>query len=265
MHNDYIAPCGKWPSVVLPLPKRLSALDQRISEAVNGDDGGTWNPAAPIILASQTSTLTVSAGKIAGGVKTQRGGRIAVSGPPAFVDASDNSTTRSRTLIVPLVPKQANWVADAVATRAVFSAKQGGTVSYVPFGTTLDFAIRGLDVHDGAFLTGVSVQWKCTKSRSVLPGTQPTAEMFRSPLAGGAKQSLFSGGPVSVGAANAAAYFNGGAVQFVPFVPDQHHQIDASSWKYFLRWTEETGVNPSQNVIMSVRLTFTGITSYGYE
>src|SRR4051812_16622967 len=64
-----------WPKGFVPTPSHLRALDQYSSELVNGDEGGTWAPSAPIVLGAYASpSLTLDTASVfSGDVKTVSG------------------------------------------------------------------------------------------------------------------------------------------------------------------------------------------------
>lgn len=74
MHNDYVQPAGLWPEPHAPTPDQLQRLDQTASEAVNGDGGGTWAPASPLVIGG-AGVQSNAAGGFSGPIRTGRNAR----------------------------------------------------------------------------------------------------------------------------------------------------------------------------------------------
>jgi hypothetical protein len=101
-HNDYQLPPSLWTTTTVVTPDMLRQMDQRSSECIDGDNGGTWAPALPIIIGGSGLQLA-GAGLISGGLTTgpraPAGGAIVMpaGGAIGFV-----SGTRSRTIELPI-------------------------------------------------------------------------------------------------------------------------------------------------------------------
>lgn len=52
-HFDYTRPAGVWAAFVPVRASELADLDRKTFKAINGDDGGTWAPSAPIAIGGQ--------------------------------------------------------------------------------------------------------------------------------------------------------------------------------------------------------------------
>lgn len=261
-HRDFIVPNGKWPSGTVPLPKRISALDASIAASLNGDDGGTWNPATPITLVSLTSTFNIDHdGQIAGGVKTQRGGRIVVSAAPIFVNGSDAAVNRTRTVFVPLMPRTATTLR---VPDHVYSSAKGATISYAATGGVIDLPLPPNRLHHGGTLTTATLAWRCGQAHTNVPATQPRVDVFRANVNGTNATSV---GNVSVTASTADGYYNGGLVQALA-ITGMTEVIDTTQYHYFLRWTEEAitnAISPSFNQLVGVTLVFASIPGTSFE
>lgn len=261
MHNDYITPGGKWPNGTPPLPKRISALDIAISQLINGDDGGTYAPLVPITLVSQTSTLTLTLdGQISGGISTQRGGRIAVPSAPRFVNGSDSPTARTRTVLVPLMPRVS---VSTVVPDHVYSAGKAAIVSYAAAGGVFKVPLPSHRMHHGVALTTATLYWRCGLTHGGVPVSQPTATIYRANVNG---TSMTSVGSATSAASTAVGYYNNGLVQPLPITVTE--TIDITQFHYLLGWTEESGTNhiaPSFNQLAALALTYTPIAGAAFE
>lgn len=262
-HYDYVRPNGVWINAFVFQPFDLQQFDYRITKTLNGDDGGTWNPTTPIILAGTPgggTTLSVSAGGFNGGVSTARGGRIHSSSPATF------SSNRSRTVdvgFIPSIPDTApgfgKWLLSAELPGVV---SVGGTAGVGGMSTTL--WIPQNRIHTGATLSSVVIYWACGQLHtSIASTTLPTFDVQRFSIGSTSPQSLRSGGAVSVSAATAAIYYNKGAIQTVTYTPDQHNtSLDTHNWTYGVVFTDEASTNslgPTLNTVMGAVLTFTSI------
>ena len=97
-HNDHMTPAGQYPPTFVPSPAFMRRLDQAASECIDGDNGGTWAPASPIIIGGNGVALTGLA-QATGGVLT--GARAA---PRALKITPDQPATwiagvRARTVV----------------------------------------------------------------------------------------------------------------------------------------------------------------------
>lgn len=71
-----------WPKGFVPTPAILRNLDQYSSELVNGEDGGEWAPASPIVIGpygTPTITLGNASCVLSGDVETVKGNRLDAS------------------------------------------------------------------------------------------------------------------------------------------------------------------------------------------
>jgi hypothetical protein len=76
-HNTLLrADLAAW-NVALPVtPGEFWGLDENVFKSVNGDDGGTWTPAAAIVIGGSGIELTGAANRIAGGAVLEVDGSI---------------------------------------------------------------------------------------------------------------------------------------------------------------------------------------------
>lgn len=101
-HNDYLLPPSMWNATTVVDPSMLRRLDQTLSEAIDGDNGGVWTPSSPIIVGGAGLQTTI-AGLAAGGVTT---GPNAKTGGAVIFDPGNNpgfvANTRARALVMHL-------------------------------------------------------------------------------------------------------------------------------------------------------------------
>lgn len=185
-NNDFVMPNGKWNT--LATPAAMSRLDQHVSELIDGEEGGTWNPSAPITVGGECLSLESTGCKILGGVRTAQGGRLAL-GPnhyPVF-DA------RNRDVVVPLR-----------SVLEVSEADFDGTNDYAAVpgslrlrGTLAQIMIPPLGLHPGATLTAFRLRFRVGVAPSAVPSRMPAFRIVRAP----------ADGTVSIGPANASELY----------------------------------------------------------
>lgn len=99
-HNEHVFPRGFWPRHIVPTPSKLTQLDQVTSEALNGTNGGNYNPTSPIYIGGSGIDIRGTNSILSGTLVTDRGSRgIRLGQPsvrPSFV------TARTRTVVFPL-------------------------------------------------------------------------------------------------------------------------------------------------------------------
>ena len=98
-HNDHAAMAGQYPAAFVPTPAFLRRLDQAASESIDGDNGGSWAPASPLVIGGAGVSLTAN-GSLSGvrtGKRAANGGGIVLT--TAYVTISP---ARPRTTVVAL-------------------------------------------------------------------------------------------------------------------------------------------------------------------
>lgn len=192
----------------------LSALAADLVNAVDGGAGGTYNPAAPIIIGGS-------------GID------------PRIADGSNIpfKTARTRTAMASLANpyKSTNFSPNSQGSQQ--SSALGGS-----------FSVILSTVHDGATLTGVTLYFKISTGHGALPANFPKVSVARfDATAAGAAVALNNTDPGTGLAISAAgtviAYENGGAVQSFNYVCNQNNVIDHSKHVLFLVLTDESGAN----------------------
>lgn len=160
MHNDYSRPPNSWNSRSVPGPRDFAIWDTAQFKAVDGDNGGTWNPLTPIVIGGSGVTLTNAFSNLKGGFLTQQGGRYSLGANdfPTF------SLARMRTVICPLWQASPFNEADGVAFNfqvlsspafGIQSSRASGAI-YIP--------IPARFLHNGATLAGAKLRFRMLKS-----------------------------------------------------------------------------------------------------
>jgi hypothetical protein len=255
-HFDYIMPMGQWFTPLVPLPKRLAALDDGIAKGLNGDDGGTWAPLKPIVLGGSQGLQLGASSTITGGVTARAGGLLSLGNNdfPTF------SGARTRTVEVPLTPHNAsNNNADCD-----FSSLYGCLRTLVN-GATTWIAVPGRYIHNGATLSTITMSYRVGRPHSALPITQPTLLAYRVTTAG--VQAALAGAAAAVADASAQAYYAAGNRKTLVLTCTTNNVIDTSQYTYIVRWVEETGAStqPPLNLLHSLTLGYTAIADMRFE
>ncbi len=111
-HNDYVrtATSGVWSPLDVPTAAEFTYLDQTLFKAINGDDGGTWAPAAVITIGGLGLTvtgpligadaqITITSGKFltiaSGGTMTLQNGATATFSGTTTITSSFTFTSTS--------------------------------------------------------------------------------------------------------------------------------------------------------------------------
>lgn len=76
MHNTYARRPALWSDYSVPTARDLGVWDTWQYRALNGDDGGTWDPKTPIIIGGAGVLLSGAGQQLVGGVTTATGGRL---------------------------------------------------------------------------------------------------------------------------------------------------------------------------------------------
>lgn len=163
---DYVRPGGVWGNDLAPGAGDYQRLDVTQSKAVNGDDGGTYAPASPIVIGGQG--ISVGAGSTCtGGVRTKTAGRVSMAqGVPRF------SAARGRTILVPVIGNTYSFpagVSPGIPAPATISDTGSGILGASTGNLQIQIPRRYL--HVGARLATISLVYVCTKRPSALPAS----------------------------------------------------------------------------------------------
>lgn len=274
-HNDYIMPFGKWATVAPP--KALSRLDQQISEGINGDEGGTWNPSGPIAIGGDG--LTAIPATITGAVRTGKGygspsdPRIEIASPyfPTW------TTPRSRTVLLPFHPSLI--ASNTIQTADFLVDADGRPYTDDPAGLHLTIAIPQMRLHNGATLLSATFRWSLrARPAANTPGKVGIRGIKRG-LAGYSTGAhivrLHTASTVGtiVYDANGLAHdtfsdvdslYAGGAMRTLVFVPNQNQVID--TWNTSAACVYQAHVSTLAAATMhSIELQFGSIADLRFE
>lgn len=234
-HFAYTRPGGTWTNGVDKVSKtELEDFERKMFKAINGDEGGTWNPTSAIVLRNFGLDTYLAATKWLG-----------------FSDAG-NKRTLSR--VDPPTP-----------TMRLFSAL--GTGSGLIQGQGLGSAFsRRIEVPHGATLTSIKARVRINNAHAGLPATNypmmtvqrvdyatgGLTTFLKSTDAGAGVNESFVGAPV----VNVAAYNALGDFEFT-YTPDQNNVVDRTAYYYVVSVIDESGVNAlSGNIFKGFKYTF---------
>ena len=255
-HFDYITPMGQWFTPLVPVPKRLAALDDGITRTLNGDDGGTWAPTKPIALGGTQGLQLGASSTITGGVVAKSGGQLSLGNNdfPTFAGA------QTRTLEVPLLPNNiSNNGQDSD-----FSSLYGCLRTLVN-GASIWLAIPGRYLHNGATLSTITMNYRVGRPHSALPIVQPALQCYRVTTAG--VQAALAAGAAQVADASAQAYYAAGNKKSLVLTCTTNNVIDTSQYTYLVKWIEETGASvlAPLTLLHSLTLGYTAIADMRFE
>ena len=157
MHFVQLKP--SWSALSDPMPQHLLELDKRQDASLNGDDGGTWNPAYPIVLGGAGVTLSTNSSFASVTGQTTPTGVVLVDGTAAISVPSNGTlnleavssqfTLQSNAQLIvngPAVLTLGNMTFDLVSSQITLTTTVGGPLDWIGFsptfatGTTFGFA-----------------------------------------------------------------------------------------------------------------------------
>jgi hypothetical protein len=264
MHNDLLLP-GDWHDPTVLVAALLGRLDVLSSQSVNGDDGGRWEPRAPIAV-GRAGLILHGPSEIIGGVQTQRGGRLALGDN----DFPTLSRPRTRSVLVPCIPSlgghdqfhsQFEYVPELAAARCTAGPNRQSYLSIA------------LDtwVHDGSLLSTSELTFRVG---------EPPVDLIQQPsfvIARLSRQSANSladwivGGQLSP--ASLADLYRGGQPQTllgtpVSPAPNQppSNRIDLANYSYVVLISDSAGPQRNtHNIYHSLRLDFSDIRDLRFQ
>jgi len=92
-HNSYIKPGGVWPFFTLVTQAIMEAIDAGIYKAINGDDGGTWAPAAAITIGGAGLNVTGPCTIAEGDIVIPNGKTLTIENGGTFLTEAGSVTT----------------------------------------------------------------------------------------------------------------------------------------------------------------------------
>ena len=194
MHNRHISKTGLWPRSIVPTPGLMRRLDQVASESINGDDGGSWSPASPIVIGGTGGMVLFGTGQL-GDVTT----RPAVSGRGKLTlsdsDYPTFTTPITRTEVMGLrdffsrrdkMDPGDGTNSGASAYYAYDESSPGGIINqgsplrtFNPNDTHLLCPIPHTHLIDGATIAAVTLTYRLVSAPNVVPPIMPGFRILR--------------------------------------------------------------------------------------
>jgi len=162
-HGDYLRRPGTWPAGTVPETSDFEKLDIAQTRALNGDDGGTWNPTAPIALGGSGGALTSAGSLISGGITTKRGGRLVLGAN----DFPSLSPSRSRAVTWNLWEMQQAGFPPTWLDNAISFYRDDRAFGINPGNGTNEFVIPARFIHAGATLSSVALRFRIPQQPTV--------------------------------------------------------------------------------------------------
>lgn len=233
-HNNKVWPAGLTNGVSKIPHGELEAIDTNQSKAVNGDDGGTWAPAAALIITGAGIQPTLAAGQY----------------PNFLADAGSKRTFVRRSSLTPV---SRIFSGGTITSSAIVQGQATGTVC-----STL------LQVPHNATLTQVKAYIKVSTGHNPGPGVPanlPSISIQRLRASTGVLTDFLNAGdPVlfTPAPANEAAWYAAGAIQSWTYTCTQNNLVDRTLYHFVMSITDETGANSvSGNLYYGYEATFT--------
>lgn len=231
-HNDFVMPSGVWANEHVPGASDYYRWDVSQSKLINGDTGGSWAPARPIIIGGAGAQFTSPGTGFTGGVRTQTGGRLTLGA----YDIIQLVPPRPRKILMDLVASNPQLVAAFLGNLVSPSGHNykylrdayfplspvGPQAGLVPLDllpssptnpvSSLNIPIPGEYLHHGAGLSRVQLRFRVLSRPAALP-TSPMS------IAVVSDQGYGPSSPIS-----AYGQFNGLGVSH-PWVPSRTNAL----------------------------------------
>jgi hypothetical protein len=238
MRRPHVMIGGVQPDRMAVSSRKLSALDQHVSELVNFDEGGLWTPTDPIVIGGKGMELG-TASEVHGGVITKP--KYGSADPR--IELTDQwptfSAARTRKVCV------AWGKSMGAGTQAVFINSRGSVVQTGPAassGVNLGMILDGRYIHDNATLTKAtfSFRYSGAKPSSYTVEVVSIVRYRRSDnvndvtlhTAGTVSGITYTGNSASRNVATLEAFYNGGNVINLEYTPDQNNTMSKSTHYY---------------------------------
>lgn len=293
MRPPYASILGTYPKGLVPTPKLLRDLDQFSSELVNGEDGGTWSPSAPIVIGPYhvespttegTVNLTTGTSLLSGDVETvagnSRGDEIDI--PGLVLEGSSYptfQTARGRTVVVPFT----GWIEQESNQALTNPRSEFDETLFAPRITTSLSSTRIYSVplplraqHRGCTIASAEFQVLVAGRFTSVPGTPQSVRLLKVGPGDVSASLASTGGSYDANgwlvdpAATVADFTNNGNPRTLTFNCNQNHtSIDPDSAFFMAQWRPwqfgggiTTGLG---SLILSVKLTLTSLADLRQE
>ena len=271
-HGTRVRIDSLWATGPVVTGTELYTIDLTLTAALNGDGGGSWTPAAPIVLGGAGLWIGGPALLSNGpNVLTSAGNHI-VQGSNDYIYLGGTHTSATRVIDTPLQGYVTQGATGNDQTYFAVTGRVGNSgfaaVPSVPSGTRF---LTPLAVHNGATLASAVLTFRVMDSHaSGIPDSLPAFRLLAVDVNGNVlplSSTTYASSDGSVALTRPATnvlYVASNAAQTISMTCDQNNVIDVTKYAYLVEVTDETGANSYQaaqlgNVFHSVTCTFTGI------
>lgn len=239
-----------WPDGYVPGHADFEDIDRKTMQAVNGDQGGVWAPAAPLEIGGAGLKLSGGAGAphtvtgagtaiqvaSAAAIRTVSGGKIQLGGGapdwPTFTDAAGVATPRFRTFTRLPEPTAipAGWSTNATSL-------QGSAVAQ-------GISIPCNSLHNGATLTNIRLFMQVQQAHANLPAYFPLLQLWRKEFDATDTATLMTS-PTPVGGypTTVGSWYLGGSFTSFDWAVVNANVIANYNHAYFIVLYDEYGAN----------------------
>jgi len=171
--RDFVRPTGVWQPSAVPTAADIGQLDLTASQLVNGDAGGTYAPASPIVFGGAPNGIGGGAyygtyTGLSGSLVTKNGGRIYL--PPTTWPGL--ARTLYRNVYVDLFRCAGNFGSNTNGLQV--STAPMGVFPSVPYGPGFTFAIPKRFLHQGASLSSLVLNMQVANNGQGIPTICPS-------------------------------------------------------------------------------------------
>lgn len=178
MRPDYVRPSAQWPNEITPGAADWARFDQAQCRSIT-TDGGTWNPAGPIVIGGTGLQLGNVASQLVGGLSTEQGSRLVLDGG----DYPSTLPSRNDTVVAPLIVMRApgtSLLVDATTMNADPSAFGIGASGGIP---SICYVPKRY-IHNGSQLLRVTLSFRLTARPTAVPTDRITVLLVGDPADG---------------------------------------------------------------------------------
>jgi hypothetical protein len=232
----------------------LQAFDKSLGSAINGDLGGAWGPASPLVITGGGLSLATTCAPLAitrGGQLTSLAAGVFRCADGDFPQLAEGHPGRTRTILYPCVagrglPGYLWWARRKdFAFQAIAPMYDDSTGA----GFQPARALVPIRAHDGATLSQAVVHFRVTTPHTAIPPTLPKVRVLRQDPNGviSTLTSQAAGGDlngfVSATKPNTVDDWNNqGLDKTIAIACDQNNVVDISQYAYLAEIVEEQGL-----------------------